>query len=264
MNLGEIRTKFIDLSGRFDLSSDMSSTPYEDSGADFFIQAGQRYLDNHQLQPKSLLRFQEDIALNGYLVEFKDALAIKEVWYTKSDARRALTKVSLGWMKENYDYPFSDTTSGTPKYYAINVIGLAGQQDGLTTSNYGDTFTREYQDIHFSGEASSTHQYYRGIIVMPPVDTAGTITVLGQFKSKELSANNDTNFWSIHYPELLIQSANYSLESFYRNTQGVKDWKAIIDETLIGIDYNLVEEDISGVNQMEEELESINNTEEFK
>ena len=38
----------------------------------------------------------------------------------------------------------------------------------------------------------------------------------------------------------------------------------IIDETLIGIDYNLVEEDISGVNQMEEELESINNTEEFK
>ena len=264
MNLGEIRTKFIDLSGRFDLSSDMSSTPYEDSGADFFIQAGQRYLDNHQLQPKSLLRFQEDIALNGYLVEFKDALAIKEVWYTKSDARRALTKVSLGWMKENYDYPFSDTTSGTPKYYAINIIGLAGQQDGLTTSNYGDTFTREHQDIHFSGEASSTHQYYRGIIVMPPVDTAGTITVLGQFKSKELAANNDTNFWSIHYPELLIQSANYSLESFYRNTQGVKDWKAIIDETLIGIDYNLVEEDISGVNQMEEELESINNTEEFK
>ena len=27
----------------------------------------------------------------------------------------------------------------TPKYYAINTIGLAGQQDALTTSNYTDT-----------------------------------------------------------------------------------------------------------------------------
>jgi hypothetical protein len=264
MNFGEIRTKFIDLSGRFDLAGSMASTPYTDGGSDFFIGAGQRYLDNHQMQPKSLLRFQEDIALNGYTVEFKDALAIKEVWYTKSDSRKALTKVSLGWMKENYSYPYSAIASGTPKYYTVNIIGLAGQQDALTTSNYGDTFTEEYQDVHFSGEASSTHQYYRGILIMPPVDTAGTITVLGHFKSKELSANGDTNFWTVNYPELLIQAANYSLESFYRNTEGAKDWKNIIDETLVGIDYNLVEEEISGVNRMEEELETINDTEEFK
>ena len=258
MNFGEIRTKFVDLSGRFDLAGSMASAPYTDGGADFFIQAGQRYLDNHQLNPKSLLRFQEDIAVDGYLVEFKDVLAIKEVWYTTDDSRKSLEKVSIGWLRENYDYPYTTTTSGTPKYYAINTIGLAGQQDALTTSNYTDTFTREYQDIHFSGEASSTHQHYRGIILMAPSDKAATITILGQFKAKELSANGDTNFWSVHYPDLLIQAANYSLESFYRNTEGAKDWRNVMTDTLEGIDYNLVEEDISGINQMEEGIESIN------
>lgn len=263
MNLGEIRTKFIDLNGRFDLVTSTASSPYPDSGADFFVQSGQRYLDNHQINPKSLLRFQEDLAVDGYLVEFKDALAIKEVWITTDDSRTALTKVSIGWLKENYSYPYSTVTSGTPKYYAINTIGLAGQQDALTTSNYTDTFTREFQDIHFSGEASSTHQYYRGIIIMAPTDKAATVTVLGQFKARELSVNGDTNFWSVHYPDLLIQSANLSLESFYRNTQGIKDWTSIINETLTGIDHSLVEEQISGINRMEEELETINSTEEF-
>ena len=267
MNFGEIRTKFIDLSGRFDLADSMASTPYTDGGSDFFIGAGQRYLDNHQLTPKSILRFQKDIAVDGYLVEFKDVLAIKEVWYTTDDARKALTKVSLGWLKENYSYPYTNVSSGTPKYYAINTIGLAGRQDHFTVSGddaYTNTFTREYQDIHLYGEDSSNHQHYRGIIIMAPTDKAATITVLGQFKAKELDEDGDQNFWSVHYPELLIQAANYSLESFYRNTEGAKDWKNIIDETLVGIDYNLVEEEISGVNRMEEELETINDTEEFK
>jgi hypothetical protein len=93
---------------------------------------------------------------------------------------------------------------------------------------------------------------------MAPSDKAATITVVGQFKAKELDENDDQNFWSVHYPDLLIQAANYSLESFYRNTEGAKDWKNVMTDTLQGIDYNLVEEDISGINQMEEGIESIN------
>jgi len=264
MNFGEIRTKFIDLSGRFDLADSMESAPYSDGGADFFIASGQRYLDNSQLHPKSLLRYQKDIVAGTYGLEFKDALSVKEVWFTTSSERKSLSKVGFGWMNTNFTYPPSDHSAGTPKYYSTNIIGLAGQQDALTTANYTGDFTRERESIHFADEASNTsHQYYRGIIFLPPNDTAGTITVYGNFKAKALSLNADENFWSVQYPDLLIQAANYSLESFYRNTEGAKDWKVIIDETLRGIDYNLVEETISGINQMQEEVETINEHEEM-
>jgi hypothetical protein len=257
MNLLAIRTKFVDLSGRYDLVND--TTDYVDNGADFFISSGQRFLDNHQLHPKSILRYQKDIAVGTYTIEFKDALAIKEVWFTTDDSRKILEQKPLGWIKEEYGYPFSATNNGDTTYYSINIIGLMGDQDALTSSDYNTIFTREHQDIHFITSSSGTsHQYYRGILIMPPNEKAGTITVIGQFKAKDLSDSTDENFWSVNYPDLLIQAANYSLESFYRNTEGANDWRAIIEETLKGIDYNMVEEDITGVVQLREELEYLN------
>lgn len=261
MNYGEIRDKFVDLSGRQDLPTDLTTTPYTDgnSSVEFFIHNGQRFLDNHQIHPKSYLRYQKDVSIGAYFLEFKEALAIKEVWYTKPDARKILIKKPLGWLKENYSYPFADITDGDPTYFAINIIGLMGQQDALTSANYSTEFTEEYQDIHFGDEDSSTsHQLLRGILIMPPPETAGTITVVGQFQSKTLSADADENFWTVKYPDLLIQASMYSLESFYRNTEGAKDWKNVIEETLRGIDYNLVEEESTGAFQLVEELEYIN------
>ena len=256
MNLLDIRTKFVDLSGRYDLVDD--TTDYDDNGANFFISSGQRFLDNHQLHPKSILRYQKDIAVGTYAIDFKDVLAIKEVWFTTDDSRKILEKKPLGWIKEEYGYPFSSTDDGEPTYYSINIIGLMGNQDALNSSNYTGTFTRDHQDIHFIDDDSTSHQYYRGILMMPPNETAGTITIIGQFKAKDLSLDTDENFWSVHYPDLLIQATNYSLESFYRNTEGARDWRSIIEDTLKGIDFNLVEEDITGVSQLKEELEYLN------
>jgi hypothetical protein len=41
------------------------------------------------------------------------------------------------------------------------------------------------------------------------------------------------------------------LEKFMRNTEGVKDWLGVIKAELQGIDFDMVEEDIADVNQME-------------
>ena len=40
MNLLQIRTKFVQLSGRYDLVVDAAGGDYSDNGADFFINAG--------------------------------------------------------------------------------------------------------------------------------------------------------------------------------------------------------------------------------
>jgi len=79
MNFGEIRTKFIDLSGRFDLAGSMESAPYSDGGADFFIASGQRYLDNSQLHPKSLLRYQKELKRYGLLLVARENRYLKWV-----------------------------------------------------------------------------------------------------------------------------------------------------------------------------------------
>jgi hypothetical protein len=69
--------------------------------------------------------------------------------------------------------------------------------------------------------------------------------------SPKLSEFVLNNWWSRDYPELLVRATLYQLELDYRNTEGAKDWLTSIDTDLRQIDYNIVEEQYEGINQME-------------
>jgi len=89
------------------------------------------------------------------------------------------------------------------------------------------------------------------IMWMPPTDAVYTLSILAQFYERELINATDVNFWSSQFPETLIQAAMLMLERFYRNTEGVRDHQAAILEDLRGIDFEIVEEEISGINTMQ-------------
>lgn len=244
MELLDIRTKFIEISGRFDLVVD--TTDYADDGADFFIKAGQRYLDSKVNTHKSLARFQKDLTSGDYKLVFKHSRSIREVYASNADGKYELEKKTLTWLRNEYAEDFSEIDGNSPLYYAPAILGLSPEQDDLSDSTYTDEFTYDEEGIKFGD-----HYSYNGIIILPPVDETFTITVFGDFFSKPLTSDTDKNYWSVNYPDLLIYAAMYSLEKFYRNTEGMKDMMLAINDIMEGIDHDIVAQESSGINIME-------------
>lgn len=245
--LKEIRTKFVDLSGRTDLVVD--TTDYVDNGANFYIQAGQRWLDITQESVKGIGRLQKDLAIADYNLDFLNARTIIKVQAIDSaGAITTLTPRTFEYMRENYADDPANITQGLPTDWAPNIIGLAPQQQALTSANFTTEFTYDSHAIMFSDEAA--HYGYQGITFRPPADEVYTLTVFGHFFSV-LASDTDESYWSVKWPEILIMAANLSVEVFHRNTQGVNDWLGAIDRWLLGIDKDLADMESANINQVE-------------
>ena len=79
MNYSDIRKKFVELSGRYDLVDSV----WNDNGADFFLNAGQMLLDDMITAPKSTARYLEKVTAGSYLVKTAGIKSVHEVWVTK-------------------------------------------------------------------------------------------------------------------------------------------------------------------------------------
>jgi hypothetical protein len=77
------------------------------------------------------------------------------------------------------------------------------------------------------------------------------VEVVGLFYNKELVADTDENYWSAAHSFLLIMAAMRQLEVINRNTQGVNDWEAVILRDMTSIGFDLVEELVAEVDEME-------------
>lgn len=235
MPLSTVRRLFIEATGRDDLVVDTSS--YADNGANHFIQAGNRLLDDMQLllvpQDGS---YRIDVAAGDWFVPIANLRYATEVWATKvSDGSRTkLTKKSHSWIRENYNADPTQEDNGTPTYWA-DANGQIPLQIDLTGPPPSAGFTADYADVTF-GDAVQ-----RMIFFMPPADDDYTIAVFGGFYGV-LSDDLDTTYWSEARPELLVMAAQCSLEMFYRNTQGVNDMLNNIRLLTRGIYHNSVQE----------------------
>jgi len=240
MNLLEIRTKFIELSGRVDLVVD--TTDYVDAGADFFINSGCRYLDRLENVPKSVAKMFKRVEEDDWYATFNDCRAIKEVYAADDDDRWALEKKELGWLMLEYSDVLSDITSGDPKYYAPAILRQVPQGLGsVTMSQFVDEVVQT--DIN--------HMIYNGIIWMPPCDETMIMEIQGLFYSEKLEVNTDVNFWTINDPLICVFAALRALEASYRNTEGVKDWERAITSEVVGLGMDDVEGNIAGVTSIE-------------
>ncbi len=248
LTLIQLRQIMAEQDGRYDLVN----ADWTDNGLDYYINAGARFLDSYRLTPKSYKWLKKDIIAGDYFVAVERLLALKEVWMRDATQGWQLTKKSLGYIKEQYPGAVSGISNGQPTYFVRVVTGLAPEQKALTSANYTDEFTFGFEDMIFSDQDTG-HYKHAGILWMPPSDGAYTIEILGQFMSDPLTADADRNFWTTQFPEILMAAANMVIEETYRNSSGVKDRMRAIDNYLIGLDHDLVEEEISGRNQMDEE-----------
>ena len=248
LTLIQLREKIARQNGRYDLVN----VDWTDNGLDYYINAGSRFLDSYRLTPKSYKWLKKDIAVGDYFITTRRLLALKEVWMRDVSATWQLTKKSLGYMKEQYAGDISGIANGRPTYFSRVVTGLAPEQKALTSANYTAEFTYGAEGIIFSDQDEG-HYKHAGILWMPPTSGIYTIEILGQYMSDPLSLEADKNFWTVQFPDVLLEATNMIIEQTYRNSAGVKDRMRAIDNYLMGLDHNLVEEEVSGRNQMDEE-----------
>lgn len=241
MNLLQIRTQFIKLSGRYDLVVD--ATDYVDNGANFYINAGQNYLDRYSFNKKAEARVFSILAINGYYVNITRARAVKRVWASTTSEKTELIKIDLVGLKNYYTKPPSELDRGTPLYYTPSILRNVPDNGSIVIDSFGGVVTDSI--------ASTSHYIYHGLLIYPPADEAYEIETHGLFYSDELVDDTDESWWSVVHPLVLIMAGLRALEVTYRNTQGVKDWELAISMEVVGLDKDSVEEDIAAVGEME-------------
>ncbi len=239
MNLREIRTKFRDLSGRYDLVND----DFTDNGSDFFINAASKWLDKALETTKSWASYMAIVSAGTWYVQVPSARAFKEVWITTDEGKWQLTKKRLqDLIAAFYTELPANWTNGTPEYYSPTITRYIPED--VTPATLATFAT-------YVGVISPTDYEYNAIILSAPVDRDTLVEVIGLFYSKEMTLDGDTNFWSVAHPLLLIEAA-------IRQTHlvsGNKPMLDVIDRGLDGditrLDKDLVEQIIAEVDQME-------------
>ena len=229
MDLLDIRTQFAKLSGRYDLVVD--TTDYVDNGADFYINAGVRFLDRKFLVTKSVASVFAEVASGDWYLTFRNCSYIKEVWCNSASSRWKLTKYPYETIKNNYAELVSASDGGSPLFYTPIWLRSTDITDFQSLG------------IFFNYVKSDDDGTYNGIMFVPKADDAYNIEVVGKFSSAELTAEDGTNYWSVVAPEILIKAALYQLEVFNRNTEGAKDWLTALTLEAKDLEFDLVMEE---------------------
>lgn len=238
MNLLQVRTKFRDMSGRFDLVN----SDYSDNGANFFINEGRKFLDRLDETQKSWAQIFRMLSVGQYTTTFPHCRAIKEVWAATATERWQLEKKRLQDLITGYltELP-SARSSGSPLYFSPCITRYIPENASVIDL---EAFTG------FVEVPSGNAHGYNAILLSVPVSEQTMIDIRGLFYSMELVEDTDKNYWSEVHPMLLIMAAMRQVEIVNRNTQGVKDWEASIGTEIRQIGMDLVEELIAESSEM--------------
>lgn len=234
----DVRTQFIKKSGRYDLVTD--TTSYADNGADYYIQAGQKWLEKHVEFNGQTGKVFRKLATGKYALTFRDMRVIEQVYAADSTERGPLERIDYADLLELYPKAFPLETQGEPKYWCpicVRSVNMDNddQREGIM----------DYMDVIENSDS------YNAIVIMPPADSNYHIEIKGKFASKKLTADEDSNWWSANEEFVLMLSALRALEVTYRNTQGVNDWTNAIMSELFGIEKDHVEDNTYHINQLE-------------
>jgi len=239
MNLLQLRTKAVQLSGRYDLVVD--STDWDDNGMDFYINSGVRMLERLAALHETKARLWYNLPVGEYSLEFQhNCRVVHTVWASNTESRWQLTKLSNDDFFAEYSDATSQTDNGTLEHFTI--VPLRALE--TTDQNSLGTFLNA---SHL--ETDKKYDYY-GILLGPPTDEECTITVSGLFKSVELSANGDESFWTIQEPDLTLRAALYQLEIFSRGTEDAKNWLSAIQADVLQINFDIAEEESYTITQL--------------
>jgi len=218
MSLLSVRQNFIKLSGRYDLATTDSEEHDTDAGADFYIKAGQDWLDTHQVHPGSKKESSTTLSANGYYADFARCLAIDGAWYLDDNSERQKLEYR-DWNRLVFEYPkLGSETASEPYAWALYDSGTA---------------------------------WTRRIYIMPPTDEERTIYVFGRFMEAVLSENATETFWTEALSGMILVHAGlYMLMLSLSNSEGMRDEMNALMTLLNTVEYGVSLQESAGTPQM--------------
>jgi hypothetical protein len=229
MTLLEIRTQFIKESGRYDLV--VNTTTFADNGADYYIRAGQRFLDGLYDNRKSKKELVVSIGDGQTELQLTGVSSVEDVLCKSATGSSYLTRHTITSLREKYGYQEnceSTIEKDQPIDYAIGV---------------GRSNSTLFPDV----QANAVR-----LMFMPPADGDYRLVITARAYAERLSDDESINFWSEQFPHTLIQAAHYMLERAYRNTEGANDHLRAIMEDIRLIDQEVVDQESINANQMKD------------
>lgn len=223
-NLLGIRQRFITYSGRADLASTSSVTNDTDEGADFFIQAGQDYLESILGTENSLLYLDYTTAAGDVTINLEYASGAESI--VSPDKLYKMAKAS------DSDYEVASMTYRSLDYLLYNY------------PDWDDTTQDEPVDWGWEMEQGEDK-----IRIMPPADDVYTIRVYGKAFPDVLTDNTDTNVWTNKYPQILIAAALHQLYSFYGQDDDAVAKQNFIVHWMNQIDKKQVERELQAAKE---------------
>ncbi len=245
MDLGTLREKFAQTSGRYDLVNADGS----DNGADFFINAAQRKLDRLVDVTAADARHFEQVSPGTFLLKTQKVRALRRVTAATDDGRAPLRALTMWEMRDLYGEDFSLVDTGQPLYWTLAKMRLSPEEADWTQSNFTDPDSdpetddamNDYQDIAYGDDPA----VYQGVIIMPAPSVVTTIVLWGKFYSPTLTADTDLSWWTVNAPEVLIMATQGELEWFNRNESGAQAWEKVVRDALICIQHDTIEQEMS-------------------
>lgn len=247
MTYKDIRQKFVEISGRYDL---INPDTWEDNGADFYLNMGQRLLDRRMTSNKMIAEYPFALVAGTIIAKTPGLRSIKEVWIANAEGRAQLTYVPLNKLKAGYPKDSALLDNGVPLYYSPAVFRPFPDELISVTGLYN------VEDLLLTG----THYTYNGVIVMPPPSEDFTLIILGLFYSPYLSATltgttwiQTKSYWTENEPQVLLEAALSRLATFAGNITSAKEHKEAMNEDLRDLDFDAVDETLVGDMEMEGE-----------
>ena len=242
----DIRQKFVEISGRYDL---VNPDTWEDNGADFYLNMGQKVLDRNLDSKKMLAKYPFALTTGNIIVKTPGLRTIKEVWIANVDGKKQLEYVPLNELKKGFPKESNLLNGGIPSYYSPAVFRPFPDELISVTGLY------DVEDLLLSG----THYEYNGVIVMPPPNGDYTLTIFGLFHSPTLSAVligntwiQTKSYWTDNEPYTLLEAALSRLATFAGNITSAREHKEAMNEDLRALDYDAVDEMLVGDMEMGE------------
>ena len=218
MDWSEIRAQFILLSGRGDF------VDTADDASEFFIKAGHKLLERMVGSPRQYIEDEVNTIASTPYLQWDDIRAVKEVWV-------------------------KDSTMGDVPWIKLDKITYSEYLNAYNDSN--DKNIPKYWTVYMEDQQDQTNPQNLGITLFPTPDAVYSMRVIG-IGSEDFNDYSETGvtYWSTYWPELVIYASLYTLETFYRNTEGAKDWMGALKTFTKEIDFDNVEQELAEVNSM--------------
>lgn len=199
--------------------SKQNGNPHETS--DWYttlVNRAQRWLDTKIDHPKAKRTTTAVLSATDFTAAFAEMRALLRLWVTNSDGEMAeLERVDYDELVEAYP-EMGGTDVGLPVAFAVTP--------------------------------SADDDRSRNITFMPPSEDAYTLTALGLFFEPELSVVVTTSYWSVVYPEVLIDATLYFYYKYMNNDSNAKERYEQVMEGLFGVQADIAEEEAGGFVQL--------------